>query len=288
VGEAYERGRYAEGLQLLDDAGPGLDPWASDLTHLRACLLGALGEPDAAMAVLREGLARGDWWHERILLDDEDLIGLRDVPGFAALVEESARRCRADASSPPPPPVVVAPASAARGTLVVLHGAGQDVSRTASAWSAATSTGWTVVAVASTQRNTPAYASWPDQRVAERDVARALGEARAPRTVPLVSAGFSAGGRAAILWALRGSPVPVLGVVSVAPAIRPELVPAVHEDVRGRVLVGVDDDLADAVRATVAGLPGVRLDLVAGLGHRLPDGFPGWLVQSLEDVLSDC
>ena len=52
--EAGEAGQQREALSLLDDAGPKLSPWRSELAHLRACLHGSLDEPDAALATLAD------------------------------------------------------------------------------------------------------------------------------------------------------------------------------------------------------------------------------------------
>ena len=221
----YEERRYDEALARLAARGAGLEHWSSDLAHITACLQSLAGRPDVALATLQSALDDdGDWWDERILREDDDLAPLQQLDGWDDLVREAHARANAyNASAPAEPPVLLRPDAPARGVVVALHGSGQRAVPTADIWSAATAEGFAVLAVASSQRSTPTHTSWPDQARAARDVAHALESLDADlRDLPLLAGGFSAGGRAALLWALSADPVPVARLLVVAPSIRAE------------------------------------------------------------------
>jgi len=291
--ELYLAGRYDEALGLVDQALGRIPDRSADLVYSAACVLAAAGRPGEALDRLVAAEARGDWWHRRLLEEDDDLVPLRELDGFAGLLERSA--ARADASQSEPAAVLVeAPDGDPRGVLVVLHGADQTAAHALAAWRAAVGAGFVLVAVESTQRNTPYYRSWPDPVVADRDVTRAYdGLPASYRSLPLVVGGFSAGGRQALRWALTGEPGDPVGFVVVAPAADPGVLPepsgAAGRGVRGLVVLGEqDDDVGEDATASYRHLSGaglrVELDLVPGLGHDYPDDFADRLRAALEPM----
>ncbi len=289
VGALYEQEEYDAALAVIDAERAALPTYLSDLAHLAACLHARAGNPAAALRDLQRAAARGAWWHPRLLLEDDDLATVRRLGGFDDLVAEAtARSAAAQSGLPAQPPVVLRPegGAAARGLLVVLHGAGQDAAGAAAQWSAATrAAGWVLVAVDSSQMSTPTYRSWPDQQVAAVDVATALATlGPADRQLLVVAGGFSAGARAALLWAISADPVPVAGVVAVSPAVWPEQTSSATDQPPGVVLIGADDDLLPTTREAIEPLPGVRLEVVDGLAHDYPDDFDSWLTATLEDA----
>jgi hypothetical protein len=250
----YEAGQQREALALLDGTGPELTPWHAEIAHLRACLHGSLDEPEAALAALTGAHAAGGWWDPAVLVEDDDLSSLSAMPEFGALVESSRRRWEhANAEPDRSGDRIARPSGPARGVLVALHGAEEDADDAIAAWRPAAELGLALLA----------------------DL----------RDLPVVAAGFSAGGRVALLWALSATPSAVAGVVAVAPAVRGEptrtsgqiLEPAL-------IIVGEDDDLVDDVVGagrTLSGA-GFTTDVVAGLGHRFPDDFPRRLATALD------
>jgi dienelactone hydrolase len=286
----YEAQRYDEALDRLARRGPDLEHWSADLTHITACLQELAGRPEEALATLRKALDDGQWWAERILVEDDDLAPLRELAGWDDLVREADARAHAyNASAPAEPPVLLRPDGTARGVAVVLHGSGQRAAPTAETWKAATAEGFAVLAVASSQRSTPTHTSWPDQGQAGRDVAHALETLDADlRDLPVVAGGFSAGGRAALLWAMTGEPAPVARLLAVAPSLAPEQLPDDLTDVPGSVLLGADDDLAGPVQQVADRLEaaGLRVETVAGLGHDYPADFPARLTAELRAALT--
>jgi hypothetical protein len=51
-----------------------------------------LGNVALAVAVLDEALARGSWFPQRLLLEDEDLRPLQGLPAFLRIMERSRER----------------------------------------------------------------------------------------------------------------------------------------------------------------------------------------------------
>ncbi len=286
----YEERRYDEALARLAARGAGLEHWSSDLAHITACLQSLAGRPDEALATLQSALDDdGDWWDERILREDDDLAPLQQLEGWDDLVREAHARANAyNASAPAEPPVLLRPDAPARGVVVALHGSGQRAVPTADIWSVATAEGFAVLAVASSQRSTPTHTSWPEQARAARDVAHARESRDADlRDLPLLAGGFSAGGRAALLWALSADPVPVARLLVVAPSIRAEEQPGEPlEHIEGLVLLGADDDLSDGVLVIADRLEaaGLRLETVAGMAHHYPDDFAARLTTELDTM----
>ena len=283
----YEAGQQREALGLLDASGPELVPWQAEIAHLKACLHGSLGEPEQALAALARAHAADGWWDPAILVEDDDLASLTDLPRFAELVESSRSRWeQANAEPDRSGDRIAWPAAPARGVLVALHGAEEDADDAITAWGTATELGLVVLAVRSSQRTSPSYRSWPDQERADAEIVAALATLPADqRDLPVIAAGFSAGGRTALLWGLSATPNTVAGVVVVAPAVRGELDQSNGQAlVPALIIVGEDDDLRDDVVAAgrVLGAAGFTTDVVAGLGHRFPDDFPQRLATALD------
>jgi hypothetical protein len=273
---AYGEGRFADGLARLDSVSDGLDAWRAELAYHRACLLGASGEPAAALAALQAASAAGAWWDPAVLRDEDDFVALRGRPDFEALVATSAPRWEAGQGLDRSGDVLLEPSGPPRGVLVALHGAEQDASDAALAWGAVLEVGLAVLAVRSSRRTSPSYRTWGPDASSSGDLADALATHAVNRDAPLYVAGFSAGGRIAVDWALRGLPVPVTGVIAVAPALTAEALPPVQEGrflSPARILVGAEDDLLGDVRVVAGSLAGAgfRLDVIDGLGHEVPE-----------------
>ncbi|MBM7786434.1 alpha/beta hydrolase [Tenggerimyces flavus] len=277
VFELYDKGQFDEAVELLRNAESGLAPWRSDLAHMAACVLAAAGRPTEALQELQAALTSGAWWHPRILLEDDDLAPLAELDGFTELVAEAQVRSESDPDVELDP-IVTRPSGTPRGVLLALHGAGQDATDATKSWAPAAELGLVVVAVPSSQRNTPTYRSWPDSAIGTRDVKAALTTlSDADRELPLILAGFSAGGRQAVLCAIEGEPRAV-GVIAMGPAVRVENLPAGTTALNGTVLLGEeDDDVGPDLEAALARLEGVEVVRIPGLGHAFPEDFDRYL-----------
>ena len=292
----YAEHRRSEAIDLITESSAELQPWRAELAHLTACLLGSLGNHNEALDTLATAHAAGSWWDPRILVDDDDLAGLREIGRFTGLVESSRGRWeRANADQDRSGDRLGLPAAAPRGLVLALHGAEEDADDAMAAWGSATSNGFAVLAIRSSQLTSPRYRSWPDPQRAAAEIAEA--RRLLPdqlRSLPAVAAGFSAGGRVALQWALSADPFPVSGVIAVAPAAsagtlpprasRDQLSPAL-------IIVGADDELAEDVVGLAEELDSgpsghFTLDVVPGLGHGFPDDFPARLAAGLVGALA--
>jgi predicted esterase len=287
----YQEGRYAEALTRLDEDPGDLAEWSAMVTEIRACLLALTGRTDAALATLQGGLDAGEWWDPHMLDRDPDLAEVRDLAGYEAVLRESGARAAAyNSAASPGPPVVVHPDGPARGVLVVLHGSGGRAAQTADQWSAAGRAGVVVLAATSSHRTTPATASWVDESTAARDVRLSLEHLDGDTAdLPLVAGGFSAGGRAALQWSLAADPVPVRGVILVAPSLLPGQVPQkVERPLHGLALVGGDDPMGAGMltRGDALRRAGLVIEELPDLGHAYPDDFDARLISALDELLS--
>lgn len=276
----YDEDRLRDAIDLLDAESPGLEAWAADLAHIKACLLAVTGDPDAALRVLQDASAAGAWWHPSILTDDDDLAALQGRPEFQALVAVSGERVAPD----PLPPLVVLPAVPAVGVVVALHGAGLRAAHSARDWAGVLDLGYALVCVESSQRMSPMYRTWPDRERAADDIARALDQLPAELNgVPVIAAGFSAGGRAALDWALTAKPSKVSGAVLMAPALRELPASAAGTLSPATILIGTGDGLLEVVDEAAAQLAsfGFTIERLPGLAHSFPADFAGRLEKIL-------
>ncbi len=264
----YEEGRYADAVAVLDSA-TDLTPWSAELAHLRACVLGASGDPDGALDALQRASAAGGWWRPEILTDDDDLAALADRPEFQQLVAESTNRAADD-----PQPALITIPTKLNGVVVALHGAGQRAEHARRDWASVLDLGYALVCVESSRRMSPMYRTWPDPEQARADIARALAELPPELAgLPLIAAGFSAGGRVALDWALTARPVPAAGVLAMAPALR-ELPDSTAGSLSpATIWIGTDDDLLEVVDAAEPQLTGCTIERLPGLGHAFPTDF---------------
>jgi predicted esterase len=277
VAALYDDGRQADALALMDAADDDLTPWTAELAHLRACLLGSLGRADEALAVLRKAADAGAWWAESILTEDDDLAGLQELPGFDLVLTLNRERRITD----PTPPVVQLGTSPQR-VVVALHGAGQRATHAARDWAPVLDLGCALVCVESSQLMSPMYRTWPDPQAAREDIARALTHLPDQlEALPLIAAGFSAGGRAALDWALTGLPQRADGVLALAPALRTLPRAAANSLSPAVAWIGSEDDLLETVTGAPLAALGVETRILPAEGHQVPAGFKQLLAELL-------
>jgi dienelactone hydrolase len=274
----YHDGRHQAAVELVDAQSDGLEVWAAELAHLKACLLGASGDADGALRVLTDASTAGAWWRPAILTDDDDLAGLQDRPEFLDLIRVSESRV---ADEPVAPLIALPPGQSVAGIVVALHGAGQRVGHARRDWAGVLELGYALVCVQSSYLMSPMYRTWPDREQACADIARALADLPVELgRLPVLAAGFSAGGRVAVDWALTGRPAPVAGVLAVAPALR-EL-PAERTPLSpATIWIGADDDLLEVVDGAADQLPGFTIERIPGLGHAFPADFAERLARTV-------
>lgn len=285
VDALYVDGQITAALDVMAAEPAGLEPWVAELSHLKACLLALSGDADAALRMLQEASAIGAWWEPAILTDDDDLEALQGRPEFQQLVALSSERMSDD----PTPPVITLPAVPVVGTVVgivvALHGAGQRATHAARDWAGVLELGYALVCVESSHRSSSMYRTWPDREQAINDIARALDALPAELSgVPIIAAGFSAGGRAALDWALTARPTQPAGALLMAPALRQLPDTAAGKLSPATIWIGTDDNLLEVVANAEDRLTtfGFTIERVPGLAHTFPEDFSGQLARELQ------
>jgi predicted esterase len=288
----YGERRYAEALTLARDASGRFPKRRATISFWIACLLSLIGEHDDAVAVLADGIERGEWWSEGRLRGDADLASLQGRANFDAVMDAARRRQAANPSRPALE--VLRPSTRPRGFVIALHGAGGTIESAAAQWQHATELGYAVGVPLSSQRSgsDDDRRGWDDVTLAAHEVADARD--RLARQLELESesaifAGFSQGGRRVVEWALMGAQPDVrrfIGVASGVDHIRLEdfdrqLASAVRRGIRTAFVVGEEDWVLESVKSfhealRAAGIAS-RLDVAPGVGHDYPPDFPSRL-----------
>jgi dienelactone hydrolase len=297
----YREGRQREVLALLDEVDADLAPWSAELAHFEACMHGSLGDADSALNVLQRASADGAWWHESLLLEDDDLAELRDRPELRELVQVSRDRMVNGQASwtlvLPDGDAVVTRAgddatattaagtsSAVAGVVVALHGAGQHAARAVQDWAPVVGLGYALLAVDSSQLISPKFRTWSDRELTVRDIAAALADlSEELRGLPVIAAGFSNGGRAALEWALTADPVPVGGVVLLAPSLRELPATPANPLSPATIFIGTEDHALAGVDQAADQLIGFGFGIVRipGLNHAAPPDLADRLARLL-------
>jgi predicted esterase len=300
---SHGEGRYEEALAAAREAWRRFPEHEARTAYWVACLLCREGKPQEALRVLRDARSRGHWWGEGLLTKDPDLEPLWGRTEFLRLVEECRGAHRAAQAAAKPRvlvlrPDVLLPASP-HPLLLSLHGRGGSAEEYAPYFQSATACGWIISLAQGTQLEGEEMYTWDEPAQAERDVAWAYGDVVQSQPVDrgrTVLAGVSQGGALAIDLALKGAPIPACGFIAVVPSpggTEAALAHAPHaarRGVRGWILTGDKDPRVGKVHSlhellVQAGLT-CRLEVVPGLGHEIPEGFPARLARALEFVTS--
>jgi predicted esterase len=300
VFELHARGEYQQALVRVMEIARAHPERAEATTYWEACCHSLLNEPDRAILVLRSGLDVDLWWAPDMLTGDPDLAPLRERDDFAAIVTECEARLAAARGSAKPRLDVYRPGTSALASplLIVLHWRGRSPDDLNGRWLPALSRGAVVACPRSSQQLGMSSFGWDDRELAFREISdayRRLCETERFDPARVIVGGVSQGGSLALMLALTGEVVPAAGFVAVVPAMRDadaldeSVAIAARRGVRGWLISGERDhgrEQAEALHATLVGA-GVacRLELVAGMGHDLPDDFEQRLPGGIDFVL---
>jgi dienelactone hydrolase len=299
IAERYAAGRFREALEDLDRRAAEHPDHVADLTFFRACLVSLLGRPVEAVEALRVALDRGSWWAEPMLRQDPDLETARAVRGFDAIADESASRWRAAFAGEVVSPIVAEPPGQPRAVLVVLQGGLRGtVEDVRDAWRPAVDEGCMVAVPGRGQPITSDALdrrNWFDDDATDRAVGAILSDP-GWSDLPVLLAGFSAGGRQAMRIAFDRS-FDLRGLLLVAPAVRRSdptpsaLAAAASRGVRVCAWVGNQDPLARDVTRLIESLRAAGVmttqEVIEGLGHRVPDDLAWRLRGALAFLLGE-
>lgn len=281
VFDLYGKGRYDDGLEVIAGARAEHRDQDGRLTFWQACLLGMSGRPRDALEVLEAGLDRGLWWAPGMLADS-DLDSVRTLPEWDDMLARSEKAAAEKARLRPDPQIRIATASTQTGTLITLHGAGNDPAAHAELWEEATPGSWTVITPAGNVPMAPGEWAWPFDLSLGPLVEQLEGLQFKP---PLVLAGWSQGGGLAASMAWTG-PLNAGGLLLVGPGLRNDWDPGSHRRVPTYIVIGENDlNLARCLelrgQMTEHEVP-VFVDERPDLGHEHPENFAETIVVALD------
>jgi len=290
-------------FDLVTEAAPQFPEQANLLCNWRYCAAALSGKPDLALQIMQEGLEAGFWWGEDILINDDDLKSLLELPEFKRLVEVSkAHRQAAQAATKPLALTLPVPTDTTEPLplLLALHGNNSNAQDSVTFWESAVGQGWLTVLLQSSQIFGPDAFVWNDLELGAEEIKahyQELSESQPLDSAKVVVGGFSKGGEMAIWLALK-EVIPLTGIIAVnpgGPLIQDinQWKPILEEcttltDLRGFLLVGENDASIENIKALhkMFVSHGLTCDLIVApeIAHEFPADFDQILARALEFV----
>lgn len=267
------------------------------MTFWAACLECRLQRPKDAMKRLLALVAEGQWLNPDRLRDDEDLMPLRDAPGWEQLLSTCEGR-RASEQAQLVPEILMEPAkTVGEGPpplLVALHMRSGNIAEARANWHAVTEMGWSLALPQGSVLLGPHEYGWASHTAEQ--IGRQLEELKSRRvfdSTQVIFGGASQGAVHAVKMALSGEPLRSPGFIAVAGAPRLEsiqsMIMAAREAGVGGVFIVGDQDFALAgVRQVCESLESagleVQLHIVPGLGHQYPAEIDEYLRRAIDFI----
>ena len=290
-------------LDLVTEAAPHFPEQAYLLYNWRYCAAALLDKPDLALQIFREGLDAGFWWGKDVLINDNDLKSLLELPEFKRLVDVSeARRQSAQSATKPLALTLPLPTDTTEPLplLLALHGNNSNAQNSVTFWESAVRQGWLTVLLQSSQIFGPGAFVWNDLDLGAKEIEahyRELSEKQGFDPAQVVVGGFSKGGEMA-LWLSLKEIIPVAGFILVNPGgpfiqdienWRPVLEACnTRADLRGFLLVGEHDASLENIKALHELLVSHGLDcqlvIAPEIGHDFPADFDQVLARALDFI----
>lgn len=291
----YEEEAFAEAFAFMTAAAQQQGLESARIYNFRICLANRIGQPELALRLLAEALAQGYWSDPDQMLDDEDLLTLRDDAEFQRLLDICrGQQAAAQRAARPELHLLWPTATTPAPLLVALHGNQHNAADTAPAWESLTAAGWCVALPQSSQMASPNAFVWNDLAIATAEMRAHAGSLRQDPRIDFnhcVVAGFSMGARQA-LWSVLEGIFPAQGLILLGPwlpelpAWAPRLPRLAETGTRTYVIIGdADHACLPHAEALVAALREYRLpcelELHPGLRHRYPPDFATSLRRAL-------
>ena len=290
-------------FDLVTDAASQFPEQANLLYNWRYCAAALLDKPDLALQIFQEGLDAGFWWGKDILINDNDLKSLLELPEFKRLVEASeARRQAAQAATKSLALTLPSPTDATEPLplLLALHGNNSNAQNSVTFWESAVHQGWLTVLLQSSQIFGPGAFVWNDLDLGAQEIEahyQELSEKQVFDPAQVVVGGFSKGGEMAIWLALKEI-IPLAGFIAVNPggpfiqdieSWHPLLEACkTLADLRGFFVAGEHDANLEQIKALCEMLVshGLACELLVapGIAHDFPADFNQVLARALEYI----
>jgi len=292
-------------FDLVTEAASQFPEQANLLYNWRYCAAALLDKPDLALQIFQEGLDAGFWWGKDVLINDDDLKSLLELPEFKRLVEASeAHRQAAQAATKSLALTLPLPidATGPLPLLLALHGNNSNAQNSATFWESAVRQGWLTVLLQSSQIFGPDAFVWNDLDLGAQEIEahyQELSEKQGFDPAQVVVGGFSKGGEMA-LWLALKEIIPLAGFIAVNPGG-----PFIQDienwqpllesrktlaDLRGFLVAGEHDANLEQIKALCEMLvsQGLACELLVapGIAHDFPADFNQVLAKALEFITS--
>ncbi|WP_226577790.1 alpha/beta hydrolase [Halobacillus litoralis] len=290
--ELVQGGKNNEALSLIEEAKQQFPHKLDRLGHWKANLYTLEGKKEKAMAELEEVLENGLWWNPEILTSDPELEGIKGMPEFTAVIdrcqsifeqEQQITEMKWKTSGDPDNQKVIFP----------LHWKGSNMEDFAQQWSEEEILADYFLGIPQSSQifSYNCYA-WDDREVAVSDVLhafRAFEQKYDIKGKEVILAGASQGGHLAALMSLRGDVEEFNEFIAVVPAFEADEIKEIIETnpnpkARGCIITGDRDpfykqalETADLLKSH--NIP-CELMMKEGMGHELPEDFPGVLKEA--------
>ncbi|MGZ3582356.1 MAG: alpha/beta hydrolase, partial [Ktedonobacterales bacterium] len=236
-----------------------------------------------------EALQHGYWYGEQIMRLSPSWQPLQGMPAFervAAMCKEREAAAHAESRVFVREPEGGIEAGQRYPLLVALHGNGDNATRALAAWQAATSAGWLLAVIQSSQMAGSDAYGWFDVDLARREIQGQYASVCQQYPIDagrVILAGFSMGGELALRLTLDGT-IPARGFALLGPggAIEPAeawlsfIEAGATPGLRGYVMLGAEDVNVsqDEIRSLVALLNGHGIscgfETIPNVGHEYP------------------
>lgn len=290
-------------FDLVSDSFAQFPEQANLLYNWRYCAAALLDKPELALQIFQDGLDAGFWWGKDVLVNDDDLKSLLELPEFKRLVEVSeARHQAAQAAAKPLALTLPLPIDATESLplLLALHGNNSNAQDSVTFWESAVGQGWFTVLLQSSQVFGREAFVWNDLELGAQEIKahyQELSENQPIDLTQVVVGGHSKGGEMAI-WLALNEVLPLAGFIVVNPGgpfiqdieqWKPLLKKRkTLADPRGFFLVGENDANLEKIKAmhTMFVSQGLTCDLLVApdTGHGFPEDFDQILAKALEFI----
>lgn len=298
---AYRQREYQLALEKCHEIMDLFPENSLSFQYWEACFLSLLGRSESALASLGLAMAHGFWINETDFQNEPDFKNIRDLPAFAEISMEFARRQSAAQAASHPQRFTRVPAAppppAGYPLLLTLHGRGGSPQYSLNQWQPAADSGWVVSHLISSQLMGYDAYCWDDRALALKEIRQQSEELQKEHPIDpdqIVVAGFSAGGGLAVELTCLNE-LHARGFIAVAPALVTlptcEVLPR-PVGPRGVILAGeMDTNWIDTARQIAAWVEShqiqCRNEYRPEMGHEFPQDFPELMRSYLDWIVSE-
>lgn len=290
VNQLYDAAAYTQALNLVELEQAAFPEHADQIAYWLLCLHAVVGNRAQALRVFHETLDQGGWFAPVLLEQDTDLVALRPLPDFQAMMEVCRQRLARVKDHARPSLLVKQPQQGALALplLIALHGNEGNGRDTLEEWSEIATQGWLLGVPTSSQIVGPNEFIWDEREAGINEVRAHLATLSGDYAVDperVVLGGFSMGGGLAIWMAFKQS-IKTRGFIALGAYLSPEELEALpglleqlqSRSMRGSLLVGAEDTEHVKVARTIVevmhahDLP-CELEILPGFTHVYPPDF---------------